>query len=163
MCNEDVSINDVNVVKDDIMDTLNKTSDEVKENMLDAGKALVDGNNEQANFEIEEALKDTIDGTEEIVSDMTNLEIAKIVNLIGEGMMGEIFEDTAKEAVEEATETGTSVADKETVTDKNVEMLETLKLIAQNGSEQNAKLSAIADASEAGVAVNKKILSTASV
>ena len=69
----------------------------------------------------------------------------------------------AKEAVEEATETGTSVADSETVTDKNVEMLETLKLIAQNGSEQNAKLSAIADASEAGVAVNKKILSTASV
>ena len=66
----------------------------------------------------------------------------------------------AKEAVEEATETGTSVADSETVTDKNVEMLETLKLIAQNGSEQNAKLSAIADASEAGVTVNKKILTT---
>lgn len=66
----------------------------------------------------------------------------------------------AKEAVEEATETGTSVADRETVTDKNVEMLETLKLIAQNGSEQNAKLSAIADASEAGVTVNKKILTT---
>jgi hypothetical protein len=42
-------------------------------------------------------------------------------------------------------------------------MLETLKLIAQNGSEQNAKLSAIADASEAGVNVNKKIYASTNV
>ena len=97
---EPVSINDVNVVKDEIMDTLNKTSDEVKEYMLDAGKALVDGNNEQANFEIEEALKDTIDGTEQIVSDMTNLAIDKVVNQIGEGVIGEMLGDTAKEAVD---------------------------------------------------------------
>ena len=57
MSNENVSINDVNDVKEVIMDTVNKTSDELKENMLDAGKALVDGNNEQANVEIEEVFK----------------------------------------------------------------------------------------------------------
>jgi hypothetical protein len=36
-------------------------------------------------------------------------------------------------------------------------------MIAQNGSEQNAKLSAIAEASEAGVNVNKKIYASTNV
>ena len=69
----------------------------------------------------------------------------------------------AKDAVEESKEKGTSTTDIIETKDSTTEMLETLRLIAQNGAEQNAKLSAIADASEAGVTVNKKILSTASV
>ena len=69
----------------------------------------------------------------------------------------------AKDAVEESKEKGTSTTDITETKDSTTEMLETLRLIAQNGAEQNAKLSAIADASEAGVTVNKKILSTASV
>ena len=47
--------------------------------------------------------------------------------------------------------------------DQNSEMLDTLRMIAQNGSEQNAKLSAIAEASEAGVNVNKKIYASTNV
>ena len=69
----------------------------------------------------------------------------------------------AKDAVEESKEKGTSTTDITETKDSTTEMLETLRLIAQNGAEQNAKLSAIADASEASVTVNKKILSTANV
>lgn len=101
MSNELVSIYDV---KDVIIDTTNKTTEEVKENILDAGKALVDGNNKQANVELEEALKDTIDGTEDIVSDIANLAIDKVVNKMGDGVLGKVLGETAKEAVEEIIE-----------------------------------------------------------
>lgn len=101
MSSEPVSIDDI---KNIIIDASNKTSDEVKENILDAGTALLDGDNEQANVEIEEALKDTIDGTEEIVSDIANLAIDKVVNQIGDGVIREMIGDTAKEAIEEIIE-----------------------------------------------------------
>lgn len=101
MSNELVSIYDV---KDVIIDTTNKTTEEVKENILDAGKALVDGNNKQANVELEEALKDTIDGTEDIVSDIANLAIDKVVNKMGDGVLGKVLGETAKKAVEEIIE-----------------------------------------------------------
>ena len=69
----------------------------------------------------------------------------------------------AKEATEEVVK-GKSTPEAEVLKEtQNTEMLETLKLIAQNGSEQNAKLSAIADASEAGVNVNKKIYASTNV
>jgi hypothetical protein len=123
MSNENVSINDV---KEVIMDTMNKTSDELKENMLDAGKALVDGNNEQANVEIEEVLKDTIDGTEEIVSDMANFAIDKVVNQNGDGVIGEMLGDAAKEAVEEIIEDVADAAELALLSVKD-EVLEDLK------------------------------------
>ena len=69
----------------------------------------------------------------------------------------------AKETTEEVVK-GKSTPEAEVLKEtQNTEMLETLKLIAQNGSEQNAKLSAIADASEAGVNVNKKIYASTNV
>jgi hypothetical protein len=123
MSSEPVSIDDV---KDIIIYAANKTSDEVKENILDAGTALLDGNNEQANVEIEEALKDTIDGTEEIVSDIANLAIDKVVNQIGDGVIGEMIGDTAKEAIEEIIEDVSDAAELALLSVKD-EVLEDLK------------------------------------
>ena len=70
----------------------------------------------------------------------------------------------AQDTPEDKAEKGKSESEATAVkNDQNSEMLDTLRMIAQNGSEQNAKLSAIAEASEAGVNVNKKIYASTNV
>jgi len=70
----------------------------------------------------------------------------------------------AQDTPEDKAEKGKSESEATAVkNDQTSEMLDALRMIAQNGSEQNAKLSAIAEASEAGVNVNKKIYASTNV